>query len=525
MVFDYVGGWEKTIGRDDNGDELKVVQAGRLPIFANDNGHGGWRHRPNTILVDSQQLESGNAMSNDFKQIAAREIDEFKADYRQRFPGRDAEELTDEDLLREVMNTVGKVGRLGEHVRCVISVSMLTEGWDANTVTHILGVRAFGTQLLCEQVVGRALRRMGYAADTDGMFEPEYAEVYGVPFSFIPSNGATGDPKPRVIPTRVRALDSRLECEITFPRLVGYRYEVPDGRLTADFTSSAKLVVSTADLPSHTEMAGKIGETVVHETYDKVARRANTVAFEIASQTMERLRDQEGSDRPWLFPQVLEITRRWIKECVVLKDNTHFGWLMTGEYRMDAADRVYTSIVQGGPGTPRLLPILRPYDMIGSTQYVDFDTTKDVMVTDPDKCHVSHVVADTKNWEQKLAQVLDDMDEVVRYVKNEGLGFSIPYSLDGVERSYIPDFIACIDDGHGADDLLNLICEVSGEAKRDKARKAETARDFWVPAVNNHGGFGRWSYVEVVDPYNGASDIRGHLAKLALSVGQPVLQV
>jgi type III restriction enzyme len=133
MVFDYIAGWEKPIG-----DQV-IVQAGKLPIFANDDGAGHWRHRPNTILVDSQQLESGGAMSDDFKRIAAREIEEFKHEYRQRFPGRDVEELTDEDLLREVMNTVGKPGRLGEHVRCVVSVSMLTEGWDANTVTHIMG--------------------------------------------------------------------------------------------------------------------------------------------------------------------------------------------------------------------------------------------------------------------------------------------------------------------------------------------------------------------------------------------------
>jgi type III restriction enzyme len=92
--------------------------------------------------------------------------------------------------------------------------------------------------MLCEQVVGRALRRMSYAADDGGMFEPEYAEVYGVPFSFIPSNGPVGDPKPRVIPTRVRALAERSHAEITFPRLAGYRYEVPDGRLRADFTNS-----------------------------------------------------------------------------------------------------------------------------------------------------------------------------------------------------------------------------------------------------------------------------------------------
>ena len=160
------------------------------------------------------------------------------------------ENLTDEDLLREVMNTVGKAGKLGEHVKCVVSVSMLTEGWDANTVTHILGVRAFGTQLLCEQVVGRALRRMSYAANENGRFEPEYAEVYGVPFSFIPCSGATTDPKPGPMPTRVRALENRIACEITFPRLQGYRYDIAGERLTATFTEDSKLALSTADIPT-----------------------------------------------------------------------------------------------------------------------------------------------------------------------------------------------------------------------------------------------------------------------------------
>jgi type III restriction enzyme len=180
-----------------------------LPIFRNDDGHGKWLHRPNTILVDSHQLESDKPMSDEFKKFAAPEIDKFKAEYCARFPGRDAESLTDEDLLREAMNTVGKTGKLGEHIRCVVSVSMLTEGWDANTVTHVPGVRAFGTQLLCEQVVGRGLRRMSYAVNEKGHFNPEYAEVYGVPFSFIPCSGAAKDVKPGLLPTRVRALESR----------------------------------------------------------------------------------------------------------------------------------------------------------------------------------------------------------------------------------------------------------------------------------------------------------------------------
>src|SRR6202041_1213018 len=150
-----------------------------------------------TVLVDSEQLESGDALDDKFRDMASDEIDRFRREIIERTGDRQqAEKITDEDLLREVMNTVGKAGKLGEHIKCVVSVSMLTEGWDANTVTHVLGVRAFGTQLLCEQVVGRALRRMSYAANEQGHFDPEYAEVYGVPFSFIPCSGATKDPKP-----------------------------------------------------------------------------------------------------------------------------------------------------------------------------------------------------------------------------------------------------------------------------------------------------------------------------------------
>ena len=154
-------------------------------------------HRPNTILVDSEQLESEDGLSADFKKIAAAEIDEFKAEMRRRYPGRDVDSINDQDILREVLNTVGKAGKLGEQIKCVVSVSMLTEGWDANTVTHILGVRAFGTQLLCEQVVGRGLRRTSYTLNEHGHFDPEYAEVYGVPFSFIPCAGTVERDEPK----------------------------------------------------------------------------------------------------------------------------------------------------------------------------------------------------------------------------------------------------------------------------------------------------------------------------------------
>ena len=509
LVFDFIAGWEKQIG-----DKI-IVQAGQLPIFRNEDGNGVWLHRPNSVLVDSQQLESGESMSDNFKKIAAREIEEFKAEYRARFPGRDAESLTDEDLLREVMNTVGKAGKLGEHVKCVVSVSMLTEGWDANTVTHVLGVRAFGTQLLCEQVVGRALRRMSYAPDTEGRFSPEYAEVYGVPFSFIPCSGTARDPKPGPLPTRVRALDSRSACEITFPRLLGYRYDVVGERLAATFTEESKLTLSTVDIPTQTENAPIVGESSIHTLDDLKRRRPNEVAFLLAKLALEQyFRDDDGNDKPWLFPQLLGIAKRWLGECVTLKDNTFPQLLLLIEFAHDAADRIYKAIVASTGGATALKPVLRPYDTIGSTRYVDFDTTRPVFATRDDKCHISHVVADTDSWEQKLAEALENMSEVVRYVKNHNLSFTIPYTLNGEEKNYIPDFVACIDDGHGPSDPLNLIVEVTGEKDKAKAAKVATARTLWVPATNNHGGFGRWEFIEVADPWNAQSLIRGFLKKL-----------
>lgn len=519
LLYEYIAGWEKPLP---NG--TTVVVPGKLALFSNESD-GHWSARPNTILIDSAQLESGEAMSADFKKIAATEIQEFKAEYRRRFPGRDPEALTDEDLLREVMNTVGKPGKLGEQIKCVVSVSMLTEGWDANTVTHILGVRAFGTQLLCEQVVGRGLRRMSYAANQDGMFDPEYAEVYGVPFSFIPCSGSRPDPRPGPTPTHVRALEERIACEITFPYVIGYRYEMPSEKLEAKFGPDSRMTLSTADLPTVTENAPIVGESSIHTLDDLKARREQEVAFLLAKLVLEKYFRQDGQVRTerdgthhfdaevkmWLFPQVLRIARQWLQECVTCKDHTFPQLLLLVGLAHEAADHIHQAIAASQPDAKVLIPMLRPYDTVGSTREVEFDTVRPVYVTRADKCHVSHVACDTGSWEQKMAQVLEDMREVACYVKNQGLGLTIPYTIDGVERSYVPDFVAHMDDGHGPDDLLNLIVEVSGEARKDKAIKVFTARNLWVPAVNNAGSFGRWAFIEITDPWDAESTIRTFL--------------
>jgi type III restriction enzyme len=530
MVFDYISGWEKTLP-----DETTVAVPGRLDLFSNvergADGQNQFTSRPNTILVDSKQLESGEAMSADFKKIASREIEEFKSEYRARFPGRDVENLSDEDLLREVMNTVGKAGKLGENIRCVVSVSMLTEGWDANTVTHVLGIRAFGTQLLCEQVVGRALRRMSYSADprtieTAGgqveieSFPVEYAEVYGIPFSFIPTSGAPVDPKPGPMPTHVRALEDReADCLITFPRIDGYRYELPAERLDAKFTDKSKLTLSTADVPTKVQVDPVVGESSVHTLDDLKKIREQQIDFRLARTLSERyFRDDDGNVKPWVFPDLLAISRRWREECLVLKDNTFPQLLILLEHLSDAVDRIYKAIVDADPGEKRLLPIPKAYDPVGATRGVRFDTTRPTYKTDTAKCHISHVVADTDSWEQKMAQTLEDMPEVIRYVKNDHLGFYIPYAINGQRKNYVADFIVHLDDGHGPDDPLQLIIEVSGQPGKKKAAKTSTAETLWVPSVNNAGEWGRWAFIEITDPWDAANQIRAKVAELATEI-------
>ncbi len=511
-VYDFIAGWA-----DAQPDGSVRAEPGALPIFSNVSPDGRWLDRPNTILVDSAQLESGEAMSDEFKAAAAREIEEFKAEYRLRFHGRDADKLTDEDLLREVMNTVGKAGKLGEHVKCVVSVSMLTEGWDAKTVTHVLGVRAFSTQLLCEQVVGRALRRTSFALNDAGMFEAEYAEVYGVPFSFIPTHGAATVRAPQPV-TRVRALPDRAELEIRFPRIAGYRYQLPTERLAARFDDRSRLRLSTMDVTTRATLEPIVGVGTVASLDDLKRHREQEVVYGLARVLLDAyFRDAEGASRPWLFPQLVAIARRWMAECLELGDDAFPQLLLLRALGLDAAAKIYQAIVSSAPGEPRLVALPESKDPVGSTRVVDFDTVKATRATREDRCHVSHVVLDSL-WEGKAAAVIEAMPEVVAYVKNQGLGFSIPYTIGGREHGYVPDFIVRLDDGHGPGDLLNVVVEVSGEDLKEKAAKTAHARNLWVPAVNNHGGFGRWAFVEVTDPGNTRSAIRAAVgAKAAMA--------
>lgn len=526
-VFDYIAGWDKPLA-----DGVIVPVPGALPIFSNvEDGH--WSSRPNTLLIDSLQLESGAALSEEFQAIAAREIAEFKDELRARYPGRDADDVTTEDLLREVMNTVGKRNKLGENIKCVVSVSMLTEGWDANTVTHILGVRAFTTQLLCEQVVGRALRRVSYEPETQTVivngqtvtfeaFPVEYAEVYGVPFEFIPTAGVA-KPGPQRNTTQVCTVEARQDALITFPRLSGYRYELAGETLQTQFTPACRLTLTPRQIPTVVENAPIVGESSIHRLDDLKQRRLNEVAFLLAKLVLEKYFRQDGEPKterkaahrfdaevkPWLFPQVLSIAKRWLAECLDIKDETFPQLLLLIELAHDAADRIYQAIVAADSGASTLKPILQPYNTVGDTSGLNFNTSRATYPTNF-KSHISHVVLDS-GWEGQMAQALEYMNEVHSYVKNHHLDFRIPYTFEGQEHHYLPDFIARIDDGRGKEDLLNLIIEVSGPPLPAKAAKTATIQNLWVPAVNNSGQFGRWAFVEVNDPYSAMQTVREYL--------------
>ena len=528
LVYDWIAGWEK---KDTDGEN--VVVKGNLPIFNNED-NGVWSDQLNTLLIDSNQLESGEALKGEFKKAAHTQIEHFKREMN-------TDKVTDADLLREAMNTVGKKGKLGEQIKCVVSVSMLSEGWDAKRVTHILGVRAFSTQLLCEQVVGRGLRRSSHDVEKTTIaingedialetFPPEYAEVYGVPFSFIPATGSGKTISPLPV-TEVEALPERkAKCEITFPIVAGYRRQLSPNRLDAIFTEEARYVLTTAEIPVKIEIEAITGGTrEVDLPYVERFREQETEYYLARIVMNNYLLDDDDEAKWWLFPQVLRITRQWMKECVSYKDNMYPQYFQIGEIGRKAAFRIYQAILkaeqrnQGGNPTednaPKIfLPFFRDKERTGSTQDVEFETTQPTWETRPDKCHISHVVADTESWEQKTAQALEQMDEVVAYVKNHNLGFTIPYvNHNGAHRQYVPDFIARIrkQGEDSGDNIVNLILETSGMGREDKVQKVNTMNNMWVPAVNNSGEFGEWTFLEITDPWDMQNTIREFMSEYA----------
>ena len=504
LVYDYISGF-----RRENDDGSTSFQNGRLELFRNFDEYGNQYPRPRTLLIDSEQLESGDALDRDFRKMAADEINRFRREIIERTGDRrQAEKISDQDLLREVMNTVGKPGRLGDSIRCVVSVSMLTEGWDANTVTHVLGVRAFGTQLLCEQVVGRALRRQSYDLNEDGLFDVEYADVLGIPFDFT-AKPVVVKPKPPREAIQVRAVrPERDALEIRFPRVAGYRVELPQERLRAEFNQDSVLQL-TPDLvgPSITRNQGIIGEGVDLSLVHTNDLRPSTLLFHLTHRLLDtKWRDPGEEPKLHLFGQLKRITKQWLEGCLVCKGSTYPAQLMYQELADMACERITAAITRAEIGSRPVKAVLDPYNPVGSTIHVNFNTTKTSRwQTDARRCHINWVILDS-NWEAEFCRVAESHPRVKAYVKNHNLGLEVPYRYGSETRTYLPDFIVLVDDGHGDDDLLHLVVEIKGYRREDAKEKKATMDTYWVPGVNNHRRYGRWAFAEFTDVYAMQSD-------------------
>ncbi|MEX0744812.1 MAG: DEAD/DEAH box helicase family protein [Phycisphaeraceae bacterium] len=514
LVYDFISGFHRQ-----NDDGSTTLENGRLALFRNFDEHGNPLARPNTLLIDSEQLESGEALDDNFRGMAADEIERFRREIVERGGKLAAEmqmgkELDDVMLLREVMNTVGKHGQLGGLTRCVVSVSMLTEGWDANTVTHVLGVRAFGTQLLCEQVIGRALRRQSYDLNEDGLFNVEYADVLGIPFDFT-AKPVVAPPQPPRETIQVKAVrPERDALEIRFPRVEGYRVELPEERLSAEFNDDSVLEL-TPDLvgPSKTKNAGIIGESVDLDLEHLDDMRPSTLLFHLTQRLLyTKWRDPGEAPKLYLFGQLKRITRQWLDGYLVCKGGTYPALLMYQELADMACNRITAGITRKFVGERPIKALLDPYNPIGSTSHVRFNTSRtDRWETDARRCHVNWVVLDS-DWEAEFCRVAEAHPRVRAYVKNHNLGLEVPYRYGSETRKYLPDFIVLVDDGHGEEDLLHLIVEIKGYRREDAKEKKSTMDTYWVPGVNHLGTHGRWAFAEFTEVYQIESDFEAKIA-------------
>lgn len=438
--------------------------------------------------------------------------------------------------LRRVVATVGKRGEPGEFVRCVVSVAMLTEGWDANNVTNVLGIRAFGSQLLCEQVVGRGLRRMDYTPDpTTGRLTPEYVDVYGIPFSVIPFKGRTSkqaapEDKPK---NHVHALPERSEMEIRFPVVEGFTFALRRNLIRCNVAEMEDLAIEPSREPTATYVCATIGyregsasqgsSPVEFINQDRSAYYAlthlQTIKFQIAQLALDHLvgasaraDDKETrvlrlQSRHQLFPQVYRFVEEYIATKVDFQ-GAEPAELGLDRYVRRVAERLRDAIhPDESQGEPPVLPVLNRYKSIGTSADVSFKTTKSCRPTR--RSHVNQVVQDTATWEASAAFRLElaaDHGLVDYYVRNEGLDFVIRYEYMGIDHGYEPDFLVRLKNG------ITIVLEIKGmETDQDRA-KHNTARR-WVEAVNNWGQLGTWTFHVCRNPQMLETELRRFAAK------------
>ncbi|HNQ24514.1 MAG TPA: DEAD/DEAH box helicase family protein [Phycisphaerae bacterium] len=431
----------------------------------------------------------------------------------------DSRTVEENEELRRIVATVGKRGEPGEHVRCVVAVMMLNEGWDANNVTHVLGIRAFTSQLLCEQVVGRGLRRMDYTPDqATGLLTEEYVDVYGIPFTVIPFKGRpVNKPEPDDKPkNHVRAIPERAHLEMRFPVVEGYAFALKRNLIKCDVGAMDPLVIEPNREPTATFLLPTVGyqegtpsqaapfgfiEQDREEYYR--ATHLQAIKFQIAQLVISHLVGEIGNrsdakTRVWrlrsrhqLFPQVFGFVDEYARRKVNFRDADPRE-LGLEKYVMRMVGYLCDAIVPDeAEGEAPLLPVLNRYKSLGTTADVDFTTTRPCHGTQ--RSHINQVVLDTRTWEGSAAFRLESSDAVERYARNDHLGLMIPYEFQGVDHYYEPDFLVRLTNE------LNVVLEVKGfEDAQTSAKHNATRR--WVAAVNNAREHGQWAFHVCRDP-------------------------
>ena len=399
------------------------------------------------------------------------------------------------EFLRRQVDTVGKPGQPGERIQNVISVGMLSEGWDAKTVTHIMGLRAFASQLLCEQVVGRGLRRTAYEVTPKGLFEPEYVNVFGVPFTFLPHEAPDEDvlpppPKPK---TAIEPDSAKAEFEIKWPNVVRID-RVFQPQLSLALETLEPLVLDASQTAKLAELApvveGKPNVASI-KTIDleRLAReyRMQRIVFETAAAVFDDMREDWTGCREQLLVQLVRLTERFLRSDRVVIEPRLFNEADLKRRLMLALNmtKVVRHLWQAirFENTERLVPVFdRDHPIRSTGDMGTWYTGKPCEHTQ--RSHINQCVFDS-TWEATEAHALDNSEWVRSWVKNERLGFEVVYIHAGVVRKYWPDFLIRLVNG------TMLVLEVKGREREEDVTKRRYLQD-WCRAVTDHGGFGRW---------------------------------
>ena len=464
--------------------------------FRHGDAHWPELHAPErTLRVDSRVLEKAEigesaASDKDYETTLKAIVEAADIPETRKVQLR---ELKKEELLREIIDNVGKRGAAGQDLQKVISVAMLSEGWDAKNVTHIMGLRAFTSQLLCEQVIGRGLRRVAYETDENGLFLPEYVNIFGVPLSIFQDVGEGGDPPPPPKPsTQIESLPERAELEIRWPNVLRIDSMVQPV-LSVDWTKVGVLVLDPAKTPVSAELAPALGgatdlSKIQVIDLEKLPEgfRLQRLTFQASRKAFETLRGGYQGGHDYLVFQLIRLVEQFFaSDLLQIPSLFHQEPLRKRILFALNIDLIVQHLLRfvTEQNCERLEPVFDEDSPIGSTAAMrTWYTTKTCHPTR--RSQISHMVADS-SWEQYTANLLEMSKNVAAYVKNDHLGFQVYYLWNGSRRRFIPDFLIRLNNGR------MLVLEIKGEdSEQNKAKRA--ALDFWVQGVNAKGGFGVW---------------------------------